>query len=301
MGNKLNFGFAFERFAKCKDPVFADLREYKETVYDYIHTHDYPQIWYCYEGEYVHNLKGQEILCKKGSVVIVPPGILHRPFFDTPTKVLCLNVNHDILLKCLPKKYKNAAIFLFLGDFLGEVAPDFAHYRMLCPKSQETVEKIFSWFMLQNYETHSAGETQYWERLEEIFSLPEFTLPEEQMEKALHLVQTRVLPIFKIVSYLNDHYSEKITDEVLLRQANISRAVMYRYFKRVIGETYSVYLQKLRIRRAHLYMRNTTYSITQIAQFCGFYDVCHMTRAYTKYMDESPRQQRTLMRQLYQK
>ncbi len=301
MGDILNFGFAFDRFAKCKDPVFADLREYKETVYDFIHTHDYPQIWYCYEGEYVHNLKGENMLCKKGSVVIVPPGILHRPFFDSPTKVLCLNISYDILLNCLPRKYKNAAIYLFLCDFLWETDPNFTCCRMLCPRSQEIVEKIFSWFMLQNYETHSAGQAQCWEQLEEIFSLPEFLLPEEQQKKALYLVQTRVVPIFKIVSYLNDHYSEKITDELLLQQANISRAVMYRYFKRVIGETYSVYLQKLRVRRAHLYMRNTTYSITQIAQLCGFYDVCHMTRAYTKYMKESPRQQRTFMRQLYQK
>ena len=301
MERPLNFGFAFDRFAKCKDPVVADLREYKETVYDYIHTHDYPQIWYCYEGEYVHNLKGENTLCKKGSIAIVSPGILHRPFFDTPAKVLCLNVNYDILLKCLPKKYKNAVIHLFLGDFLRDIDPDFAYCRTLCPQSQETVEKIFSWFMLQNYATHSAGEVPCWEQLEVIFSLPEFSLSCEKMERGLHLVQTRVLPIFKIVSYLNDRYSEKITDELLLQQGNMSRAVMYRYFKRVLGETYSVYLQKLRVRRAHLYLRNTTCHITQIAQLCGFYDVCHMTRTYTKYLGESPKQQRQFMRKLYEK
>lgn len=297
----LSIGFAFERFAKTKYPVFADYREYDGAHVSTYHSHDFVQIWYCYDNYYFHRIGQTVHRCEKGSVVVVPAGTEHNVWFDEPAKVLNLNVSYDILLKRSPQNYKNAAVQMFLGDFFPEVDPAFTYYRMLSPQSQATVEKVFSWFVLLGYEPHCAtNDVRIWENLEEIFSLPEFSLPEHLLEKALHTVQSRVRPIFQILSYLNDHYSEKITDEQLLQVGNISRAVMYRYFKRVTGETYSQYLQKLRVRRAHLYMKNTTYHITQIAQICGFYDVCHMTHAYTKYMGHSPKVQRQILRELYQ-
>ena len=298
---RLGSHFAFERFAKNRQPVFVRTNEFSsDNPRDY-HQHDFVQVWYCYDGFYFHKIRQTDYRCEKGSVAIVPAGTQHEVWFETPAKVLCLNVHYDILLEKPLRQFKNAAVQMFLGDFFLEIDPDYSYVRMLSPQSQKTVEKAFSWFVLLDYEMHSTqNDDRIWEKLEEIFTLPEFSMPEPKLEKALHIVQTRVVPIMKIVSYLNDHYGEKLTDEQLLQVGNISRAVMYRYFKRLIGDTYSVYLQKLRVRRAHLYMKSTTFPITQIAQICGFSDVSHMTRVYTKYRGKGPKAQRQYLRKLYQ-
>ena len=297
---ELGFGFAFDRFAKCKYPVLANLREYNIDHTCFHHRHDFAQIWYCYDGSYDHWIQGKTFRCEKGSLVVVPPGTVHDVFYDIPARVLNLNVSYDLILEACIDRYPNTAIQLFLGDFASEIDPDFTYYRMLSPEAQEIVETVFSWFMLLSYETHSTADNRkILAKLEEIFSLSEFALTQSKIDKALHIIQTRVIPIFKMVSFLNDHYGEKITEGQLLEGANISRAVMYRYFKRILGETYAVYLQKLRVRRAHIYMRTTTLHITQIAQICGFYDVCHLTKVYTKYLGTTPSQQRQFMRQIY--
>ena len=298
LGNYL----AFERFAKNRQPVFVRTNEFSsDNPRDY-HRHDFVQVWYCYDGFYFHKIRQTDYRCEKGSVAIVPTGTEHEVWFEEPAKVLCLNLHYDILLGKPLDQFKNTAVQLFLGDFFQEIDPDCSPVRMLSLQSQDMVEKAFSWFVLLDYEMHSAqNDDRIWDKLEKIFSLPEFSMPAAKQKKALHLVQSRVVPIMKIVSYLNDHYGEKLTDEQLLQVGNISRAVMYRYFKRLMGDTCAVYLQKLRVRRAHLYMKSTTFSITKIAQICGFSDVCHMTRVYTKYRGSSPKVQRQFLRKLYQR
>ena len=302
-GEKKRLGshFAFERFAKNRQPVFVRVNDFTSANPRDYHKHDFVQVWYCYDNFYFHKIQETEYRCEKGSIAIIPAGTQHEVWFEETAKVQCLNVHYDILLGKPLGQFENTAVQLFSGDFLQEIDPNYSFVRMLSPKSQDAVEKALSWFVLLDYEMHSAqGNEQIWEKLEEIFALPEFSMPERKLEKALHLVQTRVVPIMKIVSYLNDHYDEKVTDEKLLQVGNISRAVMYRYFKRLLGDTYSVYLQKLRVRRAHLYMKSTTLPITQIAQLCGFSDVCHMTRVYTKYRGSNPKIQRQWLRKLYQ-
>lgn len=301
MSKHLEYGFEFDRFRGSKYPVYADYREYQASHIHFKHRHDYPQIWYCYDGSYRHQVGENIIQCPTGSLMVVPAGTMHDVIFDSPTKILCLNVSREMLLGKPVRQYQNAMIQLFLGDFWSEVDPNHPSYYALSPDSRRIVEKAFSWFVLLGYETHSApDDVRMWEQLEELFTLPECSLPEQLMQKALHIVESRICPIFRMVAYINDHYSEKITDELLLQEGNISRAVMYRYFKRVLGVTYSNYLQMLRVRHAHLYMKNTTYHITQIAQICGFYDVCHLTRVYTKYLGRSPKVQRQRLRELYQ-
>lgn len=298
---RLGSYFAFERFAKNNYPVFVRISDLESTNPRDEHKHDFVQVWYCCDSYYFHKIQKTVHRCEKGSVVIVPAGIEHEVWFEAPAKVQCLNVHYDVLIGKPIEQFKNAAVQLFLGDFFREIDPTWSFVQTLCPQSQKTVEKILSGFVLWGYETHTAqNNDRIWEKLEEIFSLPEFSVPAPKLEKALHIVESRVVPIMKIVSYLNDHYGEKITDEQLLQVGNISRAMMYRHFKRLMDDTYAVYLQKLRVRRAHLYMKDTTFTITQIAQICGFSDVSHMTRVYTKYRGTGPKVQRQYLRKLYQ-
>ena len=301
MEKALGYSFEFDRFSKCKYPVYADYREYQADHKHYVHRHDFSQIWYCYDRSYVHKIGDEIIHCPTGSLMVVPAGTMHDVIFDSPAKILCLNVSREILLRKSALGYKNAITHLFLGDFWSEVDPDRPECFQLSPDSRKIVEKVFSGFVLLGYEPHHpTDDKRFWQGLEDIFSLPEFSLPEQLMQKALHMVESRILPIFRMIDYLNDHYSEKVTDELLLQEGNISRAVMYRYFKRVLGTSYSNYLQKLRVRHAHLYMRSTTFHITQIARICGFYDVCHMTRAYNKFKGTTPSAERQRLRELYQ-
>ena len=275
--------FAFERLKAHPNAVFVDIQERPAGYQSSYHRHDFPQIWYCYRGQYSHRVAEQTYNCNEGSVVIVPAGTPHQVVYDEVAKMICLSIRHDVLDLEAPEQYKNSIINLYLRAFSQELGFPFQPHTVLSAQSRLVMEEISSWFVLINYSpNYTADVVQIRRQLEELFSVPEFAIPEAYLKKAMHLTDTRLCPIMRVVNYLNDHYPEKITDEVLLQAGNISRAVMYRYFKRLMADTYSQYLQNLRARHAHIYMKKTTYPLSRIAELCGFYDSYHMSQIYTK-------------------
>ncbi len=293
--------FAFWKFQGRHFPAYAYNRLYTPEYRGIFHSHEFPQLWYCLSGHCLHILEDQEFECSKGSVLIVPAGARHN--FRVPegqnVELLSMDISYETFLKTPNGRYMNAVTNLFLIPFAQELGWDFRPYILLSPQSQRQIEDLLSWFCLLNYAPKGTVKVdEIYEKLEELFSLPEFAVPQESRKKAVHLLETRLRPIFRIISYINSHYPEKIEEERLLQEGGISRSVLYRYFKRIVGQTYSQYLQQLRVRRAYVYLKYTTYSLSYIADVCGFYDTQHMLKVFTRYEGESPKQQRAKLKKL---
>ena len=292
----MGFGFAFENLNNRPYSVLADRREHLPGFISSYHRHDFFQIWYCHRGNYFHKVEDKVYKCKEGSVVLLPLGTAHHFWNEEIGELIRLDIRTDILDVANLDRYRQTSLNLFLPDFFEELNLPFTYYRELSPQSKQILEELFSWFAMLNYAPPGAvAEETVREKVEQLFSLPEFTLSCKKWDKAVRLLQTRVDPILRIVNYLNAHYPEKITDEVLLQEANISRAVMYRYFHRIMKTTYSGFLQTLRGRRAHVYLRETEYSLSDIAELCGFYDIYHMSRVYSKHTGVTLSKQRIRM------
>lgn len=300
---KQRISFAFYKFHSRHFPICANKRVYAAEYKSALHSHDFPQLWYCLRGTCRHIVGDQEYLCSKGSVIIVPTGVNHT--FVLPdgqdVELITIDVSFEAFRKAPAQQAIKAISNLFLIPFYQELGWSFAPYKMLSMQSQQQMEELLSWFCLLNYAPiGSVKSAQIYEKLEEIFSLPEFAFPAESQKKASHIFQSRLLPVLQILSYINSHYAEKIEEESLLQEGGISRAVLYRYFKRIIGQTYSQYLQQLRVRRAYIYLKYTTYSLSYIADMCGFYDTQHMQKVFIKYEGESPNQQRAWLKKMYE-
>lgn len=292
----VGFGFAFENLNNRPYCVLADRREHLPGFVSSLHRHDFFQLWYCYKGSYFHKVEDVVYECKEGSIIILPLGTSHHFWNEENGELMRLDIRTDILDLEHLEQYRQYSLNLFLPDFFEELNLPFSYYRELCPQSRHIWEELFSWFAMLNYAPGgSVPETLIRQKVEQLFSIPEFSLSCKKWDKAARLLQTRVGPILRIVNYLNKHYPEKITDEVLIQEANISRAVMYRYFSRIMKTTYSAFLQTLRGRRAHLYLRETNYSLTDIAELCGFYDIYHMSRVYSKHTGVTLSKQRIRM------
>lgn len=295
--------FAFFKFQGRRHSIYAYNRVYTPQHKGVLHSHDFPQLWYCLKGNYRHLLEDQEYLCSKGSVILVPSGVRHNFLVSEgeDVELISMDISYEAFIKMPAGQYINAATNLLLAPFAETLKWKSAPYRMLSSQSQQHIEDLLSWFCLLDYAPkNSVDLLQIYEKLEEIFSLPEFATPEKVRKKTAHLIQTRLRPVFQILSYINSHYSEKLEEEKLLREGGISRAGMYRYFKQITGHSYSQYLQQLRVRRAYIYLKFTTYSLSYIADVCGFYGTQHMLKVFTRYEGESPRQQRDRLKKMYE-
>lgn len=283
--------FAFERRGCQMFGLQVNHPNYEVGYSSGVHSHDFPQIWYCRRGQYRHDIGGKSYDCTPGTLVMVPAGVFHDVrFTESTAEIVMLDMKYTMFLETDPVQWKNTILNLCMPAFAKELEYQPKCFVELGQDSRKKAEDLFSWLTMTMYSPQDTyNGKRIFDKIEELFTLPEFSYPQVDPAKALNLFQTRLLPVLRIIAYLNIHYAEKIDDELLLQEGGISRTGMYRYFSRVMGCTYSKYLQQLRVRKVLISLRNTTFSLSHIADICGFCDMRHMSQVFSKYYGTTPK------------
>jgi AraC-like DNA-binding protein len=92
----------------------------------------------------------------------------------------------------------------------------------------------------------------------------------------------------KSISYIHEHYNEKITLDFLVALSQMSRSSYINKFKQICKMPPLTYLNKIRIKTAKDLILNTDLPITEVAYNTGFYDCSHFTKIFTKECGISP-------------
>jgi AraC-like DNA-binding protein len=100
---------------------------------------------------------------------------------------------------------------------------------------------------------------------------------------------TRVMPVARVIGYMNRHYPETLTLETLAGVANVSKRSLIRHFKNTTGLSPMRYLQKVRVAKARAMLEHGDRSITQIALDNGFNDPAYFSAVFSRHTGLSPR------------
>lgn len=95
-----------------------------------------------------------------------------------------------------------------------------------------------------------------------------------------------------MISYICDHYAEKITLEDIASSASISTREANRSFKKAIGQSPIDYLTSYRLNNTQKLLTSTQDSITDIAYENGFTDSAYYSKAFKKRFGISPSEYR---------
>ena len=74
----------------------------------------------------------------------------------------------------------------------------------------------------------------------------------------------------RAMNYMHAHYGEHFSLEELARQALTSRSELCRCFRRMLGMPPKEFLMQYRIQQAEILLKNSAYSIADVAEFTGF-------------------------------
>ena len=91
-----------------------------------------------------------------------------------------------------------------------------------------------------------------------------------------------------VVSYVLDHYSEKISVVELAEMVHLSVSQFDRKFKKLFQMTPQQYLLRVRVNVACEALVWSERSVAQIANECGFFDQSYFTKQFKKIMGEAP-------------
>ena len=103
--------------------------------------------------------------------------------------------------------------------------------------------------------------------------------------------------ILKVKEYINEHYAEPVTLEMLAGMVGMSPSSFSRFFKQHTNRTLSSYIIDIRLGQAARDLVDTSQNISEICYSCGFNNLSNFNRIFKAKRGISPRE----FRQIYKK
>lgn len=89
--------------------------------------------------------------------------------------------------------------------------------------------------------------------------------------------------ICDILTYIDTHFSEKLTLAMLAEKFNYNCKYFSTYFNKTVGTGLNDYINNIRYNRAKLLLDNTEMSVSEIIKECGFESIATFYRTMNKY------------------
>jgi two-component system response regulator YesN len=94
--------------------------------------------------------------------------------------------------------------------------------------------------------------------------------------------------ILKGVKLVQERYWDRVSLSELARELGISKFMLSRRFRQVMGVTFRAYLLRLRLEKAKALLATGGFSITEVAQMVGFGDLPRLDKLFKRYAGVTP-------------
>ncbi len=110
-----------------------------------------------------------------------------------------------------------------------------------------------------------------------------------ELQKKNYIPENQILAIKPAIDYIENHFLEKkITAEELTSCCEISYPYIKKLFVKKFGMPPIKYSIQLKINYACDLLKSNLYTISQIAEMCGYNDIYFFSRQFKEYMGISP-------------
>jgi two-component system, response regulator YesN len=102
--------------------------------------------------------------------------------------------------------------------------------------------------------------------------------------------------IHKALKYIHENYTNQITLAESANAACLSKYYFSKLFKKIVGDNYQEYVNKLRTEKAKELLRYSNETITGIAYVVGYVDITQFERIFKRIVGSTPSSYRTVSR-----
>lgn len=248
---------------------------------DFQHFHSFHEIHILMSPKASHMIEGIPYTIHTNDFVLLKPSLLHKTFYPQgpPSKRIIINFlfpqeymkSHPALSVLLTPFETPLPIFRFDSEKLASLNQVL---NIILTISKQPLPKEVQTMMIHNYFLEFLY--KLWELKDHNLYVPE-KFDNEISEK-----------IYKITSYIHNHYQENLSLNAIARQFFISVHYLSHQFPKVTGYTLTEYIQMTRIRNAQYALINTSDKITTISELCGFNSFSQFNRVFRKFCRISP-------------
>lgn len=256
------------------------------------HMHDCMQLWYILRDSCIQNFNGTSYTQSAGDLMIVPPFFMHN--IDTRNSnniefIYCEFSEGFVTDLLHSDKYKTLFNLMYLKPILANAA-------------------LINPFMSFNEETRREIEYILNDLLSEYQKVCEFSVPYIRMTlmKLLTLITERYeelsmleendlfskyrRAIANAQNYLHENFTKNIRLNDVCKIALMSVSSFSCVFKQITGQSFSEYLNYLRICHAQKLLTESDASITDIALACGYNETPYFNKIFKRLTGKTPGQ-----------
>lgn len=238
-----------------------------------LQTHDFYEIYYLLKGERRFFIEDKIVTLSENHVVIIPPFCMHKTE-GGPYQRINLYISNDLLDES-EKKFLNSCPSLLSLNSDAEAkktvlslfypfTKDSANNDTLLKKYSLPIAKAFLYVM------QTATLTA--------FSFSQVSAKNNQSEKT----------ILDVVAYINNHYRENITLDLLKNKFYISRNTLCKNFQKTMNCSVNEYCTSVRLNKSKHLLLTTNKSIEDIADLCGYSSANYFGLAFKSKTGISP-------------
>lgn len=239
-----------------KRVILVGKDEYKETITSFTNKTCSNELIFHLSGESTVFFNGKQLDVKKDTIRFLPQGEINEYIVKRKERGECIDIffNTDIPVT-------NEAFVLKLNQ---------------SEKIKSLFKKIFSVWVAK-------GDGYYFECVSIIYKI--FA----ELQKKNYIPESQFNSIKPAIDYIESHFLEKkITAEELTACCKISYPYIKKLFIKKFGIPPIKYSIQLKINYSCDLLKSELYTISQIAEICGYNDIYFFSRQFKEYMGLSP-------------
>lgn len=248
-----------------------------------LHHHDFYEIYFFLSGNVNYTIETRNYYLSPGDILLISPMELHQPTFGSD------NQSYERFVLWIDKGYiqQFTQIYCDLASCFDNSMP--WHTNLVRPDSSSRqlltymLEQLLDETESQDFASELYTQTLLIQALIIINRLAERSPKQSELRDKSDSVVADVL------SYINDHFSEDLSLDLLANKFFISKYHLSREFNRLVGTSVYRYIIQKRLAIAKLLMSQGIPSTT-VYQQCGFGDYSNFYRAFKAEYQISPKE-----------
>ena len=253
-----------------------------------MHLQDFFEINIVVKGRGRHYIEDNSVSADVGDVFIIPPNVRHGYVGGKGFDVFHLLVSDKFIEKNTSALQSVPSFFvLFTAEPLLRAKVGTPLHLRLSKSRFESVDRVLS-AMLEHNRTDTTSDHLIRSSLGmiaivtlcKIYSESHTAKDENELDGDKAFMNS--------ISMIHERYYEKLTISELARAASLSRSAYIKKFKYVCKMPPAEYVMKRRMEIGAHMLKNTSYTIYEIAVKTGFYDAAHFSKAFKSYNGITP-------------
>jgi len=259
-----------------------------DRMFDYTtewHWHFSMEFFYAYQGEFEFFFSGDHVRLKQGEAIFINSNVLHAiQSADKKKNRVGRGIVFDYhLLTGMVNSFVEQTYLMPLLHC--SELPFF----VISPTGKQQISLILSF--MQAYQAEADSDYGYEIQVQKhmldwLMNL--LLLTKEIVEKAPVGKNLSSERLKLMLTYIESHYQEVINLDAIADAASISTRECSRCFQKNIHTTPTAYLTKYRLNKAVHFLLETTMSVLEISEFCGFSSSGYFSKLFAKEFKVTP-------------